>query len=194
MLILSLALCCVCVSPCCSCFPPSRNKPNDSHWCFNFPAHPPKKRFSFSFQRISEGNFFTAVSRSDTFLTEGEIPMVLKIKIHWVTDDCGWMVFNRRHSVRTQHTASTALVLWNYNIALEPKCMLLEATPLLCTGGFGIVFYLLEDREWFYCVKIKQKKKHGKCILCVIVHVCLCIIFVAALWHTHTSFVGIFPQ
>lgn len=30
-----------------------------------------------------------------------------------------------------QHTATTALVLWNYNIALEPKCMLLEVTPML---------------------------------------------------------------
>lgn len=64
-------------------------------------------------------------------------------------------------TVRTKHTASTALVLWNYNIALEPKCMLLEVAPLLCTGVLGIVFYLFEDLEWFYCVK-KQTNKETK--------------------------------
>lgn len=68
-------------------------------------------------------------------------------------------------TVCTKPTASTALVLWNYNIALEPKCMLLEVAPLLCTGVFGIVFYLFEDLEWFYCVK-KQTKNMGN-VFCV---------------------------
>lgn len=36
-----------------------------------------------------------------------------------------------------QHTATTALVLWNYNIALEPKCMLLEVTGILCQQCFS---------------------------------------------------------
>lgn len=50
-----------------------------------------------------------------------------------------------------QHTASTALVLWNYNIALEPKCMLSEVAPMLlhrrlvsaeCFQGFLAAYFI----------------------------------------------------
>lgn len=82
-------ICDVNVKPCimlCMCprlflsFAPSCNKPNNFHGCFQFPPHPKKKKKKYFFQL--EGNIFTAVSRSDMILIEGEIPMVLKIKIH----------------------------------------------------------------------------------------------------------------
>lgn len=102
MLMLSLALCCVCVHAVFEFAPsPSCNKLS---WMFPVssspqPHHPSKKR-------KSEGNIFTAVSRSGTILIEGEIPMVLKNKN---TLNDRWLqlevkVFNRRHSQRANST------------------------------------------------------------------------------------------
>lgn len=98
-----------------------------------------------------------------------------------------------------QYTASTALVLWNYIIALEPKCMLSEVAPMLLhrclvsaecfSRFFGGVFCLFGDFEWCYCKKTTTKNMGN--VVCVwdrvsMVHVCLCIIFVAALRDTYT--------
>lgn len=70
-----------------------------------------------------------------------------------------------------QHTATTALVLWNYNIALEPKCMLLEVTPyalaqVSCVSsvfqGFWMAYIIcLEIFEWCYCEKNKTEENMG---------------------------------
>lgn len=107
----------------------------------------------FCFQWLLEGNMFEAMKQ----WTEGQIPMVLTY-------------------TEQQITASTALVLWSCNIALEPNGCLRSLLLCSCTGVltvFGSIFHLFDDVTWFYM---------GKCSLGVMMCLwCMYDCFITAL-------------
>lgn len=134
-------ICDVNVKPCimlCMCprlflsFAPSCNKPNNFHGCFQFPPHPKKKKKKILFS-VGREYFHSCLSEwhdSDWRRDSHGAKNKNTLNDRWLRMEV--KVFNRRHSQRAdKHTAATALVLWNYNNALEPKCMLSEVTPML---------------------------------------------------------------
>lgn len=118
------------------------------------------------------------------------------IDCHWRTDSRGAKIktlndwrcrFSNGDIVCKQHTALTALVLWTYNIALEPNVCYLEVAPMLsCRCLVSVERFWGFSAAYLICLKVMNgynadKKNMGNVVCVWDCDYSACVIFVAAL-------------